>query len=93
MNDAEGEGLSEDEVFYNQIETRLRFDEDIRDEADERLGSAYVACLAQYEYQPDAAALGESWSPLTVEHLVEHEKITREEAEVIVKMANEEYSL
>lgn len=78
-------------IFRNQIETRLRLHEDIRDESDEKLGAAYIACLAQYEAEGDAKAMNEPWAPLTTEHLVDHEGVTQAEAEVIVQMAKAEY--
>lgn len=78
--------------FRNQIETRLRLAPEVRNEADERLGTAYVACLAQYEAEDDFKFDNEPWSPLTAVQLINSFGITPEEAEVIVKMAAQEYA-
>lgn len=74
-----------------EVARRLGLRPEDRTEADERLGTAYVACLAQYEAQADIEFDGEAWAPLSIDHLIVHEGITREEAEVIVQMADEEY--
>lgn len=84
----EAEHATPAEVFFNQIETRLALDPGLRNRADERLGAAYIACLAQYEAQGEEKV----WAPLTVRHLIVHEGVTREEAEVIVEMARQEYT-
>lgn len=94
----EQEHESAEAIFRNQIETRLRepwvsdpWNEEQHDETDVKLGNAYTACLAQYEYQPDAEALGEPWAPLTADDLVTVWFVTKEEAEVLVQMTKEEY--
>lgn len=78
--------------FRNQIEMRLRLEPEVRNEADERLGTAYVASLAQYEAEDDFIFDNEPWAPLTPAQLIDSFGITPEEAEVIVKMAAEEYA-
>jgi hypothetical protein len=88
----EQEQATEDEIFFNQIETRLAnhmnwVDEGEEKDADERLGNAYINSLAQYEAEGEDA----TWCPLSVEHLVEHEGVTPREAGVIVIIAAREY--
>lgn len=87
----EQEGETEKAIFYNQIETRLGLAIELREPADERLGDAYVACLARYEAQPDFEFDNEPWAPYKAATLIDIFGITPEEAEVIVAMAKEEY--
>lgn len=82
-----GEGGDDDEVFFNQIETRLRFVPEIQNEADERLADAYINSLARYEAEGESA----TWSPRSVESLVAREGVTAREAGVIVIIAAREY--
>ena len=84
----EQEHETPDAVFYNQIQTRLAFDENIRNEADENLGSAYVSCLANYEDQADEDP---DWALVTADQLITEFGVTPEEATVVVQMAREEY--
>lgn len=86
-----GEGGDDDEVFYNEIETRLGFDPEKIEgytEADERLATAYINSLARYEAEPDGDP---TWAPRSVESLVEREGVTAREAGVIAIMAAREY--
>lgn len=77
-------------IFRNQIETRLAFQPDIRNEDDEELGNAYVSCLSRHESKADYLAPSQ-WRALTAQDLLRDYNITKEEAGVIVQMANEEY--
>lgn len=86
-----GEGGGDDEVFYNQIETRLGFDPEALEGftmADERLADAYINCLARYEAEGDGDPV---WTPRSMESLVAREGVTVREAGVIVIMAAREY--
>lgn len=83
----EAEQATEDEIFYNSIETRLKLAPELRTEADERLGDAYVNSLAQHEARLDSA----TWAPLSVRHLMDHEGVTMDEASAIVAMTAMEY--
>jgi hypothetical protein len=110
----EQEQESEEEIFKNQISTRLTqpwcygddgngviptdefHDERIHPD-DDRLGDAYIACLANHEGRGDHEYYhrrGEApaWAPLTPEELVKEYGVTIEEARVVAKMADEEYS-
>lgn len=90
------EGGDDDEVFYNQIETRLGFSHfgpegvNIANEDDERLAAAYINSLARYEAEADGDP---TWAPRSVESLVAREGVTAREAGVIAIMAAREYPL
>ncbi len=88
----ESTGGGKNDLWKVTIETRLGLDEALRTEADERLGNAYIACLNQYEAEPDARALSRPWAPLSADELIDFFKITRDEAETIVMMVAKEYS-